>query len=224
MNKKKKKQGKHFLKRYKRKLRSNIVKDVLLISQRDVDTLKLGEIPAIMFQPSSSSCDSIINNGEWDALRFSAGYASVAINLLNICKYSINSFVKDSYIFPALYCFRIYMENSMKESILLFKHNVKKDDLNNHSLESLWEKLTPFLHADEVTRKARRLIFEYGEYDPDSTAFRYSHLVNQQLGEGKGKILSSGISIDALGSSMLFIYQFLEGVNDDARMSNDIIE
>lgn len=219
-----KKYKKHFLKRYKKRLRSNIIKDVLHISCIDVDTLRTGNIPDLMFQPSYSSSDSIIHNGELDSLKFSIGYASVAINLLGVCQYCKNNLVKDSYIFPALYCFRIYMENTMKESILLFKTGVNIEDLKKHGLINLWEMLTPYIPSDGTTKKARRLILEYESYDPDSTAFRYCHVVNRQLGDNKGKILSSGISIDALRSSMLFIYHFFEGVNELARMSKDIIE
>ena len=219
-----KKTKKHFLKRYKEKLRNNIIKEVLHISCTDVDVLKIGKNPEFMFQPSSSSSDSIINNKEMDSLKFSIGYASVAINLLGVCQYCQNNLIKDSYIFPALYCFRIYMENVMKESILLLKSNVVKEDLKKHSLESLWEMLTPYMQSDSITRKTRKLILEFEKYDPDSTAFRYSHIVNRQLGENKGKILSSGISIDALRLSMLFIYRFLEGINEMARNSKDIVE
>ena len=219
-----KKTKKHFLKRYKEKLRNNIIKEVLHISCTDVDVLKIGKNPEFMFQPSSSSSDSIINNGEMDSLKFSIGYASVAINLLGVCQYCQNNLIKDSYIFPALYCFRIYLENTMKESILLFKCKAKKDNLEKHRLESLWEMLTPNMKADSTTKKIRSLILEFEKYDPDSTAFRYSHLVNRELGKSKGELLSSNISIDALRSSMLFIYQFLEGINEMARNSKDIVE
>ncbi|MBQ0062491.1 MAG: hypothetical protein KBS94_00525 [Prevotella sp.] len=215
---------KHFLKRYKKRLRSDIIKDVLHISCEDIDALKMDNIPDFMFQSSAFSSDSIINNGELDSLKFSIGYASVAINLLGVCKYCKNNLIKDSYIFPALYCFRIYMENIMKESILLFKTGVNIDDLKKHGLESLWEMLTPYMQADNITKKIRKLILEFEKYDPDSTAFRYSHLVNRQLGKSKGKLFSASISIETLRSSMLFIYRFLEGVNEIARMTKDINE
>lgn len=218
------KKSRKYLKRYKKRLRNKIIKDLLLTYCTDIDTLRMEKIPDLMFQPSFSSSDSIVDNRELDSLKFSIGYASVAINLLNICQYSKDNLVKDSYIFPALYCFRIYMENIMKESILLLKSNVKKENLQKHCLENLWEMLTPYMQAESITRKIRKLILEFEKYDPDSTAFRYSHIVNRQLGESKGELLSSGISLEALRSSMLSIYRFLEGINDMARMSHDVNE
>ena len=174
-----------------------------------------------MFQPSFSPTDCIINNGESDSLKFSLGYASVAINLLGVCQYSNNNLVKDSYILPSLYCFRIYLENIMKESILLFKVDVDKKELQRHDLTCLWNMLNRYVESDSMTKKVSNLISEYNGYDPDSTAFRYCHAVNRELGEDKGNILSSNISIDSLRTSMLFLYHFFEGVNEIARLTKD---
>lgn len=215
---------KHFLKKYKKRIRSTIEKEILLISCKDIDIFEFHGSPDMMFKCSSSNKDSIIDNSKLDSFQFSIGYASVAINLLGVCQYTTNNLVKDSYILPALYCFRIYMENSMKESILLLKQGIDKEELRSHNLISLWEMLTRYIEPDNITRNVRKLILEYEEYDPDSTAFRYSHLVNQQLGEDKGKILFSGINIEALRSSMLYIYRFLERVNEIARQTKDINE
>lgn len=221
---KKSKHKKHFLKKYKKKLKNTIISDVLYISCKDIEALDLDIVPTQMFQSSSSPDDSIINNAELDSMLFSIGYASVAINLLDICQYSRNNIVKDSYIFPALYSFRIYMENTMKESIILFKGKIKEDDLKKHSLLHLWEMLTRYLESDQITKTVRKLLEDFDSYDPDSTAFRYCHIVNRRLGDNKGRVLNSCVSIETLRTSMLYIYRILEGINEQARHSKEKIE
>ena len=146
--------------------------------------------------------------------------------LLDLIKLSNNNLVKDGYIFPALYCFRHYLELIMKDSIHYFKinrGNISSNELgyddNEHCLFNLWNSLRNFIDDESPQiRRVCNLIKELDNIDKGSTFFRYAF--NHENGEIKEyDFPATMIDISELKKRMMQLYCFFEGINFMSRKS-----
>lgn len=106
-----------------------------------------------LFVESNDGSDSFINTTKsTNKIIVTNGFICTAIILLDTIKSSSNNLVRDSYIFPALFCFRHYLELTMKQSI--FKFTISNSDngytnqnanLQTHNLGKLWTELKKIL-------------------------------------------------------------------------------
>lgn len=220
-------------KNFKKSLRKSLINDILLLSTKDADKLSSRVPPIIdtdyLFQSSDNPLDSYTNNSfSNNEIMMPMGYINTACLLLRIVKYSKSNLVKDSYIFPALFCFRQYLELIMKDSILKFRNGRSEltrgeCKLDSHNLFALWNDLKNYI-ANKKTKEVRnieRLIKELYDYDDNSEAFRYDYKFNQNNSITPNKKLNQFIDLEILETRMLQLYRFFEGINSEAYVFNE---
>lgn len=149
------------------------------------------------------------------------GYVSAALNLLEIIKKTDSNFVRNSYIFPALFCFRQYLELTMKISIAKFGASDGKYK-DGHNLLNLWSSLHRFLAKDKKTEKIGELIKELENIDCKSTFFRYPYQKGEQYMTKQDGTSNELIDVENLQTKMLQLYSFFEGISCWAYNTNDV--
>lgn len=179
----------------------------------NVEPLKEGNL---IFMKSENSQDAFLKTSrEKKRISMPEGYCNSALNLLRMIRKSNDNLVKDSYIFPALFCLRQYLELTMKESISLFENlgGRYKDD-RNHSLTDLWNSLCNFLdEKDKECQIVGQLIREFDDKDRSSTTFRYPYQKDKQGKVQQASPFNDLIDIENLEKRILQLYRFFEGVN-----------
>lgn len=232
-SKKKRRKRYQLKRRYKKSLRNNLIKELLLLSRKDIDDM-VCSIPVlsnddVLFSESSDVNDVILNTtkGENDIL-IPSGYISTSVLLLNIIKYSNNNLAKDSYIFPSLFCFRQYLEVIMKSAILRYRNGDMRpyegeNSFKTHNLDELWKKLIKHIEVDEDVNNVGRIIHELNEVDNDSATFRYDYNLNQIVRNKDNKEINDLINLDVLRQRILQLYRFFDGIDDDSRVYLDSI-
>ena len=192
-----------------------------------VEPLKEGDK---LFIESDDMSDSFLNRSKANnEIVMPEAYINTALWLLDLIKLSNNNLVKDGYIFPALYCFRHYLELIMKDSIHYFKVNnseISSEELGydgKHGLIKLWEILKVYLHNDCEVNMVDKLITQLNEFDKGSTSFRYPFDY-----DNRNKIIIEYtyppmmINIYELKKRMLQLYSFFEGVNSLSREFSEV--
>lgn len=218
-------------KRYKKSLRNNLIKELLLLSRKDIDDMA-NFIPLlsnedVLFSESDAVSDAILNTTiSGNDILMPNGYISTSVFLLNIIKFSQSNLAKDSYIFPALFCFRQYLEIIMKSAILRYRNGdinpyQGESKFKTHDLEELWTKLLKHIQADEDVDNIGRIIRELNEVDNDSTAFRYDYHLNRIARNKDNKQINELLDLDVLKQRVLQLYRFFDGIDDDSRVYYD---
>lgn len=207
-----------------KKEKMRIFSKLVLFSNKDIDRMSL-ILPNIIdtdkfFNDPQDFNSSHINTNDYDNnLIMTRGYASAAVFFLKIISSSSSDYVKACYINPCLYCFRHYIELSLKDTLWHYyycTHNIiDLDKINNeHNLSSLWEMLLPLLKRDSKTKNVGRLLHELSDVDKSGTTFRYSYSFNK-TGRENNKGLQMNISNKILHTRMLQLYRFFEGLNSE---------
>ena len=165
--------------------------------------------------------DSLINRGLWlNHEAYQVGYIGAAVSLLDLIKMSDSNSIKDSYIFVALFCFRHYLELTMKDSLINYYDNKERTDIVNgygHDLVKLYNEIIklPNVQQDNTTNTISNIINTLQGIDSTGTVFRYPYKIDGET----GKICSSfnvniGLkSIPVLRKRMLQMYLFFDGIN-----------
>ena len=230
--KKRKKRTRCQLKRrYKKNLHKSLMNELLLLSRKDIDDM-VNDIPLlssedVLFSESSKVSDAILNTTKsGNDILIPNGYISTSVLLLNIIKFSESNLAKDSYIFPVLFCFRQYLEISMKSAILRYRNgdtNPYKGEskFKTHDLEELWIKLIKHIQVDKEVKNIGRIIHELNEVDNDSTAFRYDYNLNRIVRNKDNKQINELLDLDVLRQRVLQLYRFFDGIDDDSRVYYD---
>jgi len=222
---KKKKSSSYQLKRrYRVSLRKSLVNELLLLSKQNIDNLAIN-LPILfkddrLFVESDNPINSYINNIDSNnEIMMPNGYISVSILLLNLIRFSKSNIVKDSYIFPALFCLRQYLELTMKKSILRFRNGeIRPYDgevkFKTHDLIGLWNKLKKHIdQIDESVECIEQIVNELNEVDNDGTAFKYDNLLNTIVRNKDQKKLNNLYDIDTLIVRTLQLYSFFDGID-----------
>lgn len=137
-----------FKKQFIKTIERKSIEKMIALTRKDylseclyVDPLKEGDR---LFNEGSDMSDSFFNRSKNNnEVVMPEAYINTALWLLDLIKLSNNNIVKDGYIYPALYCFRHYLELIMKDSIHYFKLNrgeILSDELGyerNHYLLEL---------------------------------------------------------------------------------------
>ncbi len=221
----KKKIGYQLKRRYNDAIRKHLERELYTLSKKDIDSLEntIGNlnIDDTLFikhnEVSSYSLDSdmCIQNG----------YASSSALLLTIIRLSNNRFLRECYIFPALFCLRQYLELTMKDSILFFRLRRKmaysgESNLEGHDLASLWNNLKMYFDKhDSLVNNIERLILELNSYDSNGELFRYGRSLTK-------KVLNKNVEMPPVDINILYerviqLYCFFEGINSWARNGFD---
>ena len=221
--KKRKKRSVQLKKCYKENLRKSLVNELLLLSKQDIDNLAMN-VPKLskgdrLFVESNNPIDSYINNTDSNnEIMMPNGYISVSILLLSLIRFSKSNLVKDSYIFPALFCLRQYLELTMKKSILRFRNGKTKPydgevKFKTHNLIELWNKLKKHIdQIDESVECIEQIVKELNEVDNDGTAFKYDNALNTIVRNKDQKKLNNLYDIDTLKVRILQLYSFFDGI------------
>lgn len=121
-----KKRVRKLCKRYK----MQVLQSIFLLSQKDIDEITMHVLPLkkgdkLLVESNKPDNPQIAKSLDNDVY-FEQGYASTAIFLLNIVEYGKNYLRKDSYIYPALFCLRMYLEIIMKLILFNYGINIKQ--------------------------------------------------------------------------------------------------
>ena len=183
-----------------------------------------------LFVESEDISDSFLNRSKNNnEIVMPEAYIDTALWLLDLITLSDNNFVKNGNIFPALYCFRHYLELIMKDSIHYFKLNrreISSDELGysdkEHGLFNLWNSLRNFLDDNNQVKRICKIIKEMDDIDKGSTAFRYA------FNHNNGRIVeydypATMIDVSELKKRVLQLYNFFEGINHLSRIENEIL-
>lgn len=219
-NKRKKRRFSHLKRRYKDIVKRQIIRDVVLLSKIDINHDSL-------FVPPLGKTDTLFEKREQsghplnDDVLIQNGYVNAAALLLNIIKISDDRFVRESYINPVMFCFRQYLELSMKDSILRLRNFRKtafrgENNLEHHNLLSLWNELKKYLDVNDTTVKCvGNLINELQSVDEKGTLFRYNELLSKSICNAERRMPL--INVENMYMRILQMYSFFEGINEIAR-------
>ena len=137
-NKRSKHRFSQLRKSYKDAVKRQVIRDVILLSKSDINhdclfapPLSITDTLFEKREQSNQTGDHLLN----DDILIQNGYASAAALLLNIIKISDDRFVRESYINPVMFCFRQYLELSMKDSILRLRNLRKTAYRGENNLE-----------------------------------------------------------------------------------------
>lgn len=223
-NKRKKRRFYHLKKRYKNVVKQQILRDIVLLSKSDINHESL-------YVPSLTKTDTLFEKREQsnhteghtlnDDILIQNGYASAAALLLNIIKISDDRFIRESYINPVMFCFRQYLELSMKDSILRLR-NLRKtafrgeNKLEHHNLFNLWNELKKYFDEnDNTVRFVGNLIKELQNVDEKGTLFRYNELLSKSICNAERRMPL--INVENMYMRILQMYSFFEGINEIAK-------
>ncbi len=231
--KRKKKRYSQVIKKLRKNIRKQVEKEFYLMSKYDIDN-------KCLFVPPLKVTDTLFKDQgittldeqeshdtqsqlEHDEIYYQNGYASAAALMLNLIKNSSNRYVRESYINPAMFCLRQFLELSMKDSILRYRHmrkegNNREPNINGHNLVKLWEGLKIYLtNYDEELESIGNLVNEFQSVD-EGTTFRYNRFLQQKDNKNEKSVK---IDIDTIYIRMLQMYRFFEGVNEDAIITQE---
>ena len=214
-------------KQYKNAVKRQLAREFFLLSESDInhdclfakplaETDRLFEVQDEREYTTFHSID--------DEIYMQNGYASAATALLNLIKISNDRFVRESYLNPVMFCFRQYLELSMKDSILRFrfmrkKANKDESKVEGHDLQNLWDGLVKYITKDKAVISIGNLIKEFNDVDKSGTLFRYNEFLTKNICDEERKMPL--IDVDNLYIRIQQMYNFFEGVNELARNGQD---
>lgn len=206
------------LQKLSRRYKQQVIRDIITLSQKDIDEYILTTLPLEgsekMFVESSNVNDPMIKTSNSNnAIYFERGYANTALFLLSFVDYSKNYLRKDSYIFPAIFCIRMYLELIMK--LILTENNTGFDF--NHDLCDIWDKVKRSMNLEEDDKEVcavGNIISEIKSIDPYSTSFRYPTKLNKKCRQHSGTCINHLIDIKILRTRFLQLYKFFDGIHD----------
>lgn len=228
--KKRKKRTRYQLKRrYKDAIKKQLQRELYLLSKKDIDSFDTN-IPHLndndsLFVKRDEGNVSYIDSDMY----IQNGYASTSAILLYLISLSNDRYLRECYIYPIMFCFRQYLELTMKDSILYFRLKRKvaysgESNLGCHDLLVLWNNLKLYFDiTDSEVKCVHRIITELNTVDNNGELFRYGSSLTK-------KVLDKNVEMPLIDVSILFtriiqLYRFFEGINLMARNGfNEIID
>lgn len=226
--KKRKKRTRYQLKRrYKDAIKKQLQRELYLLSKKDIDSFDTN-IPHLndndsLFVKRDEGNVSYIDSDMY----IQNGYASTSAILLYLISLSNDRYLRECYIYPVMFCFRQYLELTMKDSILYFRLKRKmaysgESNLGGHDLLVLWNNLKLYFDiTDSEVKSVHRIITELNTVDNNGELFRYGSSLTK-------KVLDKNVEMPLIDVSILFtriiqLYRFFEGINLMARNGFDEI-
>lgn len=217
-------------KNYRKQIKRQLSRELFLLSKSDINSISL-YVPNLKDEDTlfvSREDNSYGHFSDDEEILMQNGYASTSLLLLNLIKLSNDRFLKESYINPVMFCFRQYLELTMKDSLLRFRLWRKKPlcgeaNLDGHNLSNLWRDMKQHIEGKgkKEVKRIERLIEELNGVDEDGTLFRYNEFLTHSIkNTEKTKPL---IDVDLLYFRILQMYSFFEGINTLARNGLDEI-
>lgn len=203
-------------------------RDFMLLSMNDINYTCLLMPPLSITDTlfiKREETENVIEHSTNDEIYMQNGYASAAITMLKLIMMSKDWLFRESYINPVMFCFRQYLELSMKDSLVRFrfmrkKANIDEVSLNGHDLYKLWGGLKKCIDTEDNTVKCiGSLVKELNDIDKNGTLFRYNAFLTKNICDEERKMPL--IDVDNLYIKILQMYNFFEGVNELARNGQD---
>lgn len=219
--------GRHLKRRYKDSIKKQLQRELYLLSKKNIDSFDTNI-------PSLTNNDQLFvereegNHYYVDSDMFiQNGYASTSAILLNLISLSNDRYLRECYIYPVMFCFRQYLELTMKDSILYCRLRRRvahsgESNLGGHNLLVLWDNLKMYLDKnDSEVKNVHRILTELNTVDNNGELFRYgSSLTKKVLNKDIEMPL---IDVDVLFTRIIQLYRFFEGINSMARNGFDEI-
>lgn len=211
------------------------VTDILNKTNADSECLKVGALTENdrIFTDSNGITDPWLRgNRSFTEIALPRSYMNTALDLLSFSNMANDNLTKDGYLYPALFCFRQYLELTMKDSIHYFKvyRGETSDSLLGydgvHSLKDMWNSLSFYLEESEDNIIVEKLIYDFHKIDPTSTRFRYSYGVEKNLITQKKELIVpyndvGFINVVNLRNVMLKLYRYFESINEKSRKRDE---
>ena len=217
----------HLKRRYKDAIKKQLQRGLYLLSKKDVDSFNTN-IP-----PLTSNDSLFVEREEGNQyyvdrdMYIQNGYVSTSAILLNLISLSNDRYLRECYIYPVMFCFRQYLELTMKDSILYCRLRRRvaysgESNLEGHNLLVLWDNLKMYLDKnDSEVKNVHRILTELNTVDNNGELFRYgSSLTKKVLNKDIEMPL---IDVDVLFTRIIQLYRFFEGINLMARNGLDEI-
>ena len=216
-------------KNYREHIKRQLSRELFLLSKSDVNSISpyvssLKDEDTLFVSRDDNGFGHFPND---DEISMQNGYASTSVLLLNLIKLSNDRFLRESYINPVMFCFRQYLELTMKDSLLRFRQWRKNPsrgeaNLDGHNLSNLWRDLKQYIGPiDNEVKIIGGLVEELNGADEDGTLFRYNEFLTNSI--KKKEKTRPLIDINMLYLRILQMYSFFEGINTIARNSLDEI-
>lgn len=226
-NKRKRHIGRQLKRHYKDAIKKQLQRELYLLSKKDIESIDTN-IP-----PLNSNDSLFVEHEEGyqyyidSDMYIQNGYASTSAILLHLISLSNDRYLRECYIFPVMFCFRQYLELTMKDSILYCRLRRKvaysgESNLEGHNLLVLWDNLKLYLDVNNSEVKSvHRIITELNTVDNNGELFRYGSSLTK-------KVLNKSIEMPLIDVEILFtriiqLYRFFEGINTMARNGFDEI-
>lgn len=218
------------MRKLKTKYKRQVLKQIFILFQKDVDeinfhigSLKKGDK---LFVLSEIPSDPRLMTSAYDNdVLYERGYASAAMFLLRMAEYGKDYLRKDCYMYPAMFCVRMYLEIIMK----LILQNYNSDFAAVHDLSMLWSDVKGQLNEseiDESVEAVEEIISEFQKVDPCSTYLRYPCKLNDFCKNGKRHEKAQGINklidIRTLQERVLQLYAFFDGLYELSLKNKEI--
>lgn len=205
------------------------MREIFSLSQRNIDGESLLQKPLArgdkLFNVSDNLNDPKFAPASHDnEFYYAYGYASSAIFLLQMINFGKSYIHKDSYIYPAIFCFRMYLEIVMKLIIqnLSDQQNIKSD-IEGHNLIEKWKIIRDNymgLVVDDDIIAVENILNGFSAMDPEGTLFRYPKKLNDKIGQNNLKFKPTLIDVAKLRERFLQLYKFFEGLYDSVDPNN----
>ena len=214
------------IKKLTKKYKKQVLQDIFILSQKNIDDITQNVIPPkegdkLFVESNKPSDPRIMLLATDNDIYFEQGYASTVIFLLNIVEYSKNYLCKDNYIYPAIFCMRMFLEVIMK---LILTNNHIEVTGDKHDLGILWSKVKDTLTQEDVdgtVEGVEQMVLELQQLDPLATTFRYPKKLNTLYEKRKIKDIGTLIDIRILRERFLQLYRFFDGLYDLSIISNE---
>jgi len=229
LNKRKRKKhiGYQLKRRYKDAIKKQLQRELYLLSKKDIDSFDtniahLNDNDSLFVKRDEGNVSYIDSD-----MYIQNGYASTSAVLLYLISLSNDRYLRECYIYPVMFCFRQYLELTMKDSILYFRLKRKvaysgESNLGGHDLLVLWNNLKLYFDiTDSEVKSVHRIITELNTVDNNGELFRYGSSLTK-------KVLDKNVEMPLIDVSILFtriiqLYRFFEGINLMARNGFDEI-
>ena len=221
--KKKRRKRYQFKKGFVKTIERRTIRQIILLSKKDAVEFYSSVMPLNntdkLFLSSNNFYDSLLNRGIYlNEVHFPEAYFNTAILLLTMIQLTNTNSIRDGLIYPALFCFRHYLELIMKDTLNYYNgySKVVAEDVahREHRLYQLWNSLSAYIEEGMEKKIMERLISELHNIDPKGELFRYPYELSEDDCKLLPNIALSGLlEVENLKNVMLKMYQFMDGIN-----------
>lgn len=201
-----------------RKYKTRVLKEIFSFSSKDIDYIAkhvepLSKDDSLFVESINTNDPHLMPSNANNNLYYEMGYLGTTIFLLNIIEYGKNYLHKDGYIYPALFCFRQYVENMIKTIGRKYDANIKFRS-NNHDLMDFWAVLLNYIEESDEVNNVGNIISDLQNSDPHATAYRYPGALNSAFNQNQ-HLYSMLIDVKTLRTRVLQVYRFFDGLYEE---------